>query len=261
MRKPAVGLALFGIVMVVTMCSQSTDVEVDDTEVAVRNELVGIVLPTGMIVDSVHAYGLRVGDVSFGVVHAPETTEYREATVHGPSTPVEIDSLGVFVELQAGGLSGTVRYVVRDVPSFTVDVRRYERNMLILDTNALPIAEMFGVTRVKVVNGLRQVRMGTDSVKSLDMHGVSINGATLGDIFGGDSTEAIRVADTAHQSMSFDSIVVTKVSCFSQQCAEQVFVFRKVSPLPIAVDRYVTRRLEFVPGSKETSDLYDALDE
>jgi hypothetical protein len=254
MKRTIVTVLLLASALPLLRCMESDEVTVDETEVAVSNQLLGIPLSDGNTVDSVHVYGLRVGDHNFGLVRAGVTSSYYVTDSYGNVT-VTADSLALYVELCAG-LCATARYVIDAGGPYYVTMTQHDQNLIEIDTNLIPIRAMFGQTRMAVRNALAHVRVGTDSVKSAVLYGVRVGGVAFGTLDTNQTSDTLDVPDSARVSMVFDSVTVIAVMGFGASSWDDTLMFLSVTPFTVPVARYVTNAVAFTASSAATDSLF-----
>lgn len=196
--------------------SESVDAD-PQTELRVSNALLDLAVDSALVADSVHVYGLRIGDVTVGTLKAGDSTGFYVTDSYGPDIVLSCDSIAVYITVCfsiGGGVDcASRRYVVRDVDDAMVDVRRFEQNSLTIDTSVIPVSELFGQTRVRVANHLTDVTVSyaQSSVQcsTLTLYGIHIGGAELGTAAAGDTTTYVSIDTSGTLAMAIDSVVGT----------------------------------------------------
>lgn len=248
MRKTiAVSKLMISVAIVlVGACAPPVDVEVDETEVAIHNGLTGIPLSNGLTVDSVHVYGLVVGDLHFDLLRANETTAMEITEEYGVAVPLTADSLAVFSRICNNmNICVTGRFVVADLDTYRVSIERYEENTLLLDTTVLPVDTLFGTTKVKVENRLQDVTVTNDSgsvlCQTIDLYGVRVGTAHYDSVPAGTTTGYEACGDSSVAEITIDSMVAS-VSLLGPSA---ILVWDSIPIQTTNIDAYVANTVRF----------------
>jgi hypothetical protein len=245
-------------------CGQTTPIEDPDTEVAARNLLVDVSIPSGdttLNADSVHIYGLNIGGVRMAnTLKAGASTGYSVTDEYGSSVELTCDSIAIYltwcVTIGSGIDCQARRYVVNDVGTYFVEVNRYNQNLIEIDTNVIPIRQLFGETRVRVVNNLEDVTVtqNASSVRcsTLTLYGLRIDDALFSVILPGDTSAYGVPTRTGAVKATVDS-VVGRADFFGPI----QLVWTSVDTFTVSVDAFVSNTIVF---DRTTSQLLSRLD-
>lgn len=215
MKKVLVAAAAALVTCALMQCTQPMDDEPDETTVSFLNDLIDITIDTNIVVDSVHIYGLSLGsDIDVSVLAAGVSTSDYTTDDYGSYIEFTADSLVVVRSVCDNLGCAQQKVTVRDVGAYFVAVDRHESNRLIIDESLIPVDQLFGATRVRVVNRMASVRVSSSGSSSqdcdtLNLYGVTISTTNFDQVFVGDTTQYDEIDDAGDVDITIDSAVGT----------------------------------------------------
>jgi hypothetical protein len=235
---------------------------VGQTQVRVSNQYVDFTVQgtLGSIqVDSVHAHGLQVGNVTFGTVKAGDVTTYQTTTQSG-SVQLTASSLVIYAATCQGscvtGSVGPVSVTINDLQSNTILID----NSVIDITSYVDTGGSTGDTKVKISNALRNAVVESDTVDSMELYGVRVAGIDFGNVFTGQTTAALDVSPQGGTvTVAVDSVIWQWQSCIMPGVCVPYETKMCVNNFQLNVTSGVTNTIEFSGSDAATTALWNAL--
>lgn len=223
------------------------------TEIRVDNRMSNIVLSGGGTVDSVHAYGVRVGSVALGTVRAGALSAYA-ATVQSGAVNLSVDSLVV--------VRATGNQTLRSVASIPVTIAANVRNTYTLNAASYPLEQLLGGSpgsvSVRFRCAIASCSIGQDSVEAVDLYGIQAGGVAFGNLTSGQASQVRSVAAVnGRVTVRIDSLYSSQWDCITPTvCVPQTWIYACVDTFSVAVAATGTTTIDFSCSSTYTQQLW-----